>query len=220
MASGDGRTELKRSRTGRSSTRGICLSSVATSRIMQGWSGSARNQQRAPPFILTLFHSSVDKIKEIMRIKRIGAYVGIDPTAESLHVGHLLPLMPLFWMWFHGYPATTLVGGGTARIGDPTGRLTTREAMSNSEISKNIFKIHIQLSKLWHNAATLRDKYGFEKDWAAKHRLLNNNMWLQGLTMYEFTKRIANHTRLGPMLSRETQVSPSLPHRDLWHWHG
>jgi tyrosyl-tRNA synthetase len=141
-----------------------------------------------------------------MRTKRIGAYVGIDPTADSLHVGHLLPLMPLFLMWFHGYSAVTLIGGATARIGDPTGRLQSREIMSNSEISKNIYKMHYQLERLWTNAAFLRDKYGYEKDWAAKNRLMNNNMWLQGLTMYDFTKRILRHSRMGPLLSRETQV--------------
>ncbi|KAL7926901.1 hypothetical protein ACQKWADRAFT_278970 [Trichoderma austrokoningii] len=145
-----------------------------------------------------------EKIKELMRVKRIGAYVGVDPTADSMHVGHLLPMMPLFWLWFHGHPAVTLLGGATARIGDPTGRLETREIMSNSDISKNVTKIHYQLSKLWHNVAALRDKYGYEKDWAAKQSLLNNGMWLQGLTMYDFIKRLARHTRIGPMLTRDT----------------
>ncbi|KAK2617044.1 tyrosyl-tRNA synthetase [Conoideocrella luteorostrata] len=145
-----------------------------------------------------------DKIKEVMRIKRIGAYVGVDPTADSLHIGHLLPFMPLFWLWFHGYPAVTLLGGATARIGDPTGRLQSRENISNSEISKNVTKIHFQLTRLWRNVVTLREKYGYEKDWAAKRHLLNNNMWLQGLTVYDFTKRLARQTRIGPMLTRDT----------------
>lgn len=130
--------------------------------------------------------------------------MGVDPTADSLHIGHLLPFMPLFWLWFHGYPAVTLLGGATARIGDPTGRLESRDHMSNSEISKNVTKIHYQLTRLWRNVVTLREKYGYEKDWAAKRHLLNNNMWLQGLSVYDFTKRLAKHTRIGPMLSRDT----------------
>ncbi|KEY71133.1 hypothetical protein S7711_00955 [Stachybotrys chartarum IBT 7711] len=148
-----------------------------------------------------------DQIKEIMRIKRIGAYVGIDPTADSLHVGHLLPMMPLFWMWFHGHPAALLIGGATARIGDPTGRLHSREVMSNGEIGKNITKLHYQLKRIWANVHKLKEKYGYEEDWAATHRLLNNSMWLQSLTMYEFLKRLARDTRIGPMLSRDTQES-------------
>ncbi|KAJ2957149.1 hypothetical protein NQ176_g11270 [Zarea fungicola] len=150
---------------------------------------------------------NTERIKEVMRIKRIGAYVGIDPTADSMHVGHMLPLMPLFWLWFHGHPAVTLIGGSTARVGDPTGRLQSRENMSNSDISKNITKIHYQLTRLWHNVVQMRIRHGYEDDWAAKRHLLNNNMWLQGLTLYDFIKRLARDTRIGPMLSRDTYVA-------------
>ncbi|RGP74844.1 tyrosyl-trna synthetase [Fusarium longipes] len=145
-----------------------------------------------------------EKIKEIMRVRRIGSYVGIDPTADSMHVGHLLPMMPMFWMWFHGYPAVTLIGGSTARIGDPTDRLESRQILSNADISKNITKIHVQLTKIWKNVHILKEKYGYPDDWAATHRLLNNNMWLGNLTLYDFAKRIARHTRIGPMLARDT----------------
>ena len=139
-----------------------------------------------------------------MRIKRIGGYVGIDPTAPSMHLGHLLPFMALFWMWFHGHPAVLLLGGATARIGDPTDRLNSREIMSNADIAKNITKIHYQLTRLWSNVAALRAKYGYQEDWAAKRSLLNNNMWLGSLSLYDFSKRLARHTRMGPMLSRDT----------------
>lgn len=148
--------------------------------------------------------SNPETIKEIMRTKRIGAYVGIDPTADSLHVGHILPLMPMFLMYFHGHPAVTLIGGSTARVGDPTGRLESRDIMSNSDISKNITKIHVQLTKIWANVQHLKEKHGYQDDWAAKHHLLNNNMWLGGLTLYDFIKRIGRHIRIGPMLSRDT----------------
>ncbi|KAG8674808.1 tyrosyl-tRNA synthetase [Fusarium poae] len=145
-----------------------------------------------------------EKIKEIMRVRRIGSYVGIDPTADSMHVGHLLPMMPMFWMWFHGHPAVTLIGGSTARIGDPTDRLESRQILSNADISKNITKIHVQLTRIWSNVHKLKEKYGYPNDWAATHRLLNNNMWLGNLTLYDFAKRVARHTRIGPMLARDT----------------
>jgi len=61
-----------------------------------------------------------------MNKKRIGAYVGIDPTAASIHVGHMVPLMALFWLYLHGFSAVTLIGGVTAQVGDPTGRTTQR----------------------------------------------------------------------------------------------
>ncbi|OLN82900.1 Tyrosine-tRNA ligase, mitochondrial [Colletotrichum chlorophyti] len=144
------------------------------------------------------------QIKELMRTKRIGAYVGVDPTAASLHVGHLLPFMPLFWMYLHGYTAVSLVGGATGRIGDPTDRLKTREVMANSEVSMNITKIHYQLKKIWANVEALGRKYGAQEDWAAKRHLVNNNMWWQGLPMYDVMKRLGRYMRIGPMLGRDT----------------
>ncbi|KAI9171640.1 Tyrosine--tRNA ligase [Paramyrothecium foliicola] len=173
-----------------------------------------------------------ERIKEIMRTKRIGAYVGVDPTADSMHIGHILPMMPLFWLWFHGHPAVTLLGGSTARIGDPTGRLNSRQLLSNSELTKNVTKLHYQLRQLWHNVSMLRQRYGYEDDWAAKQHLLNNSMWLQNLTIYDFIKRLARHTRIGPMLGRDTVkrkltdgdgmslgefMYPMLQGWDFWH---
>lgn len=143
-------------------------------------------------------------IKELILKKRIGAYVGIDPTAESLHIGHLLPLMPLFWLYFNGLPTTTLIGGATARVGDPTGRLQSRETLSNADVAKNITKIHYQLKKIWANVQSIGRKYGHEGEWAGRPYLKNNNMWLNSLPLYDFLKRLGRHTRIGPMLSRET----------------
>ncbi|KAG5942006.1 hypothetical protein E4U60_007552 [Claviceps pazoutovae] len=145
-----------------------------------------------------------ENMKEIMRIKRIGAYVGVDPTADSLHIGHLLPFMPLFWLWFHGHPAVTLLGGSTGRIGDPSHRSTSREPITNTQLSKNITKLHYQLSRIWSNVCILRDKYNYERDWAAKRSLLNNSVWLHKLPSYDFSKRLARHTRVGSMLARDS----------------
>ncbi|KAH6681089.1 tyrosyl-tRNA synthetase [Plectosphaerella plurivora] len=145
-----------------------------------------------------------ERIKELMRIKRIGAYVGVDPTAPSLHLGHLLPMMPIFWMYLYGYRAVTLVGGATARIGDPTGRLQSRDDMSNSEIANNITRIHYQMKKLWSNVEHEKHKYGFKKEWEMSRHLVNNNTWWQSLPMYEVLKRLGRYLRLGPMLSRDT----------------
>ncbi|TDZ66109.1 Tyrosine--tRNA ligase [Colletotrichum trifolii] len=144
------------------------------------------------------------QIREVMRKKRIGAYVGVDPTAPSLHVGHLLAYMPLFWMYMHGYVTVSLVGGATGRIGDPTDRLKSREIMANSEVSKNITKIHYQLKKMWANVDVLATKYGKTPGWAAKKHLVNNNMWWQSVSMYEVLKRLGRYMRIGPMLGRDT----------------
>ncbi|ROT43618.1 tRNA synthetase class I [Sodiomyces alkalinus F11] len=145
-----------------------------------------------------------ESIKELMRTKRIGAYVGVDPTAPSLHLGHLLPMMPVFWMYLHGYRAVTLIGGATARIGDPTGRLQSRETMSNSEIATNITRIHYQMKKLWTNVEAEKHKYGYQRTWDMSRHLVNNNTWWQSLSLYDVMKRLGRYVRMGPMLSRDT----------------
>ncbi|KAK0734306.1 tRNA synthetases class I-domain-containing protein [Lasiosphaeria miniovina] len=139
-----------------------------------------------------------------MRRKRIGAYVGIDPTASSLHVGHLLPLMPLFWMYMHGYTAVTLLGGSTAKIGDPTDRLQSREAISAAEMTMNLTKMHYQTRKLWQNVEDHARRLGYEKQWAWKRALVNNHAWWNSTPLLDILKRLGNSIRIGPLLSRDT----------------
>ncbi|KAH8899261.1 tyrosyl-tRNA synthetase [Thozetella sp. PMI_491] len=145
-----------------------------------------------------------DTIRELMRRKRIGAYVGIDPTADSMHIGHLLPLMPLFWMYMHGYTTISLVGGSTAKVGDPTGRLRSRDAMSRSESTTNMTKITYQLKQLWLNVEAQARRHGYEKDWAWRRGIVNNGTWWQKVPFLEVLRRVGVHMRLGPMLSRDT----------------
>ncbi|KAI5924043.1 tyrosyl-tRNA synthetase [Camillea tinctor] len=144
------------------------------------------------------------QIRELMRLKRIGAYVGIDPTAPSLHLGHLLPLMPLFWMYIHGYKAISVVGGATARIGDPTDRLTTRDALTRADMSMNITKIHYQLKRLWLNVEANARRFGYQKQWIWRRALLNNSAWHNQVSIMECASRLFRGMRLGPMLSRDT----------------
>ncbi|GAP91632.2 putative tyrosyl-tRNA synthetase [Rosellinia necatrix] len=145
-----------------------------------------------------------DQIRELMRRKRIGAYVGVDPTAASLHLGHLLPLMPLFWMYINGFKAVSVVGGATAKVGDPTGRLQTRDEVSRADRSMYVTKIHYQLKRIWQNLDRQAARLGYEKDWAWSRELVNNSSWYNTTPFFEVTNRLFKRMRLGPMLSRET----------------
>ncbi|CAK7268691.1 tyrosyl-tRNA synthetase [Sporothrix epigloea] len=145
-----------------------------------------------------------DDIRHLMTEKRIGAYVGIDPTAASLHVGHLLPLMPLFWMYMNGFRAVTLIGGATAKIGDPTDRLQSREEVKNATVAMNMLKIHYQLKKLWVNVDEQARRYGYEKNWAWRRGVLQNGHWWNKLPMLEVLQRLGAGLRIGPMLSRDS----------------
>ncbi|GME64443.1 putative tyrosyl-tRNA mitochondrial precursor (tyrosine--tRNA ligase) protein [Neofusicoccum parvum] len=143
-------------------------------------------------------------LDKVMTNKRIGAYCGVDPTAPSLHVGHLLPFMVIFWMYLHGFSAYTLLGGATAKIGDPIGRATAREEVATSTRKTNMVLMHMQLKKLWMSVERMGRKHGYVREWAWKRALVNNNTWLQGLDVIEFMKTIGTGFRLGPMLSRDT----------------
>lgn len=115
-----------------------------------------------------------------------------------------MAIMPLFWLYFYGYPTVSLIGGATARIGDPTGRTKSRPNLSNAEIARNITKIHYQLERIWNNVEELGRKYGFPGHWAGRHFLWNNSMWLNKLPLYDMMKRVGRHMRIGPMLAKDT----------------
>lgn len=130
--------------------------------------------------------------------------------------------MALFWLYVHGYRSITLVkhippisgwtvnsdiqqlGGATAKIGDPTDRLTTREAQQASIRKENMVRMHLQLKKLWMNVERHVRKYGYIWEWAWRRELCNNNIWLNKLTLMDFMKVLGFGVRLGPMLGRET----------------
>jgi tyrosyl-tRNA synthetase len=141
-----------------------------------------------------------------MTDKRLGAYVGIDPTAPSLHVGHLLPLMSIFWMYVNGYHTVSLLGGATAKIGDPTDRLTTREKEPAAIRTANMANMHLQLSKLWTNVESYGRKYGYQWEWPWHRELINNNAWWNKLPMLEVLQVLGPGMRLGSMLARDTWV--------------
>ncbi|KAI9743584.1 MAG: tyrosyl-tRNA synthetase [Claussenomyces sp. TS43310] len=145
-----------------------------------------------------------DTLDELMTSKRVGAYVGIDPTASSLHAGHLLPLMCLFWMYVHGYHTVSLLGGATAKIGDPTDRLVSREKQVASIRTANMVAMHYQLKKLWINVEAYGRNFGYVHDWAWHRELVNNNAWMNKLSIMEVLQVLGSGMRMGTMLAKDT----------------
>lgn len=140
----------------------------------------------------------------LLQRKRISFYAGIDPTAPSLHLGHLLPLMLLFWISIHGHTAVSLVGGATARVGDPSGRLTTRAYTDESVQRSNAQSMFAQTTELWKNVRRYAARHGYTETQMGKHRLLDNGHWLDSLNILDFLKTLGNGMRLGTMLGRDT----------------
>ncbi|KIW72158.1 tyrosine-tRNA ligase [Phialophora macrospora] len=147
---------------------------------------------------------SRDDLDKLMTYRRIGAYAGVDPTAPSLHVGHMVPFMALGWLYIHGYKANFLLGGFTASIGDPIGRLKGREAMSPSQRKANMAAMHIQLKRLGASMEKYAERKGYMREWSWRRSLENNVMWWSKVTAREFLSMLGRHIRIGPMLGRDT----------------
>jgi tyrosyl-tRNA synthetase len=118
-------------------------------------------------------------------------YIGFDPTASSLHVGHLIPIMSLTHMQRHGHRPIALVGGGTARIGDPSGRSELRQMMTYETIEQNVAGIKSQLSNF----------LDFSDDRAL---LVNNADWLAKLEYIPFLRDIGRHFSVNRMIKFES----------------
>lgn len=117
-------------------------------------------------------------------------YIGFDPTADSLHIGHLIPVMSLAHMQRAGHRPIALVGAGTALIGDPSGKTEMRKMLSKEAINDNIDNIKKQLSNF----------IDFSKDAI----LANNADWLCTLNYLDFLRDIGRHFSVNRMLSFET----------------
>ncbi|PWY93534.1 hypothetical protein BO94DRAFT_532476 [Aspergillus sclerotioniger CBS 115572] len=153
-----------------------------------------------------LLHDVVGERKVLDRLfthKRVGMYAGVDPTAPSLHVGHMLPFMVLAWGYVWGLPVTFLLGGATARFGDPTGRLNSREQVHSSVRKANMASMHMQLKKLGNSVFMYGKRHGYDLE-RARRALVNNNTWWNSLPLVDVFRDLGVHTRLGPMLGRDT----------------
>ncbi len=122
--------------------------------------------------------------------EKIKGYIGFDCTAESLHVGSLLQIMCLRLLQKHGHRPIVLLGGGTTRIGDPSGKDKTRKILEEKEIEKNINSIEIILKKFLDT-----------EDKKIKPIFVNNYSWLKNLNYISFLRDIGKHFTINKMLS-------------------
>jgi tyrosyl-tRNA synthetase len=144
---------------------------------------------------------SDDTFSHLAVRRKLTLYAGIDPTAPSLHLGHLLPLMVLFWATICGHNAISLIGGATARVGDPTGRLASRKQVGEATQTANLEGITNQVKGLWWNVWESRGKPAED---TARWRVLNNADWLEKVNILDFLRVVGSGTRVGTMLGKDT----------------
>ena len=140
--------------------------------------------------------TSENELSKLLDKEKIKGYIGFDCTAESLHVGSLLQIMCLRLMQKYGHRPIVLIGGGTTRIGDPSGKDKTRKILSEEEIEKNIKNIEKILKKFLDN-----------DDKKTKPIFVNNYSWLKELNYITFLRDIGKHFTINKMLTFDSVKS-------------
>ncbi|MCH5211529.1 MAG: tyrosine--tRNA ligase [Oscillospiraceae bacterium] len=131
-----------------------------------------------------------DEIRELLGKEKVSFYIGFDPTADSLHVGHFLQMVVMRHMQMHGHRPIALVGGGTGHIGDPSGRTDMRQMMTTEIINHNCECFKEQLSRV----------IDFSD---GKALMVNNADWLLNLNYIEFLRDIGACFSVNKMLTAE-----------------
>ena len=142
-----------------------------------------------------MVYQQTDGLADALATGEISAYVGFDPTASSLHIGNLVPVMGLAHLQRAGHKPIALVGGGTGLIGDPSGKATERQLLSEEEIESNARSIEKQLSRFL--------------DFKGAHtaRMRDNATWLRPLKAVEFMRDVGKHFTVNYMLAKESVQS-------------
>jgi tyrosyl-tRNA synthetase len=142
-----------------------------------------------------MVYQHTDGLADALATGEVSAYVGFDPTASSLHLGHLVPVMGLAHLQRAGHRPIALVGGGTGMIGDPSGKTAERPLASVEEIEANAHAIGRQLEKF----------LDFTGVRAAK--MLDNATWLRPLKAVEFMRDVGKHFTVNYMLAKDSVQS-------------
>jgi tyrosyl-tRNA synthetase len=140
-----------------------------------------------------LVHSFSEGTQEVLATRKLTLYNGFDPTADSLHVGHLLPVIQLARFQRYGHTPIALAGGGTGMIGDPSGKSEERNLLTLDVVRENVEKIRAQMAHY----------LDFEVK-SNPARLMNNADWLLELNLVAFLRDIGKHFTINYMLSKDS----------------
>ncbi|MEK3933857.1 tyrosine--tRNA ligase [Sporosarcina sp. FSL W7-1349] len=134
-------------------------------------------------------------LAKVINEEKIGLYCGVDPTADSMHIGHIVPLLTLRRFQMHGHRPILLVGGATGMIGDPSGRSEERQLQTTEQVAENVKGIRSQLERI----------FDFNSENGA--RLVNNNDWIGPMTLIEFLRDFGKLLSVNYMLAKDNVAS-------------
>jgi tyrosyl-tRNA synthetase len=143
-----------------------------------------------------MVYDATEGLSGLFARERVTAYIGFDPTASSLHVGSLLPVMALARLQRFGHAPIAIVGGGTGMIGDPSGKSAERVLLSAGQIEENLAGIRRQLERF----LDFEPRGGA----AVAARIVNNADWLASLDLLEFLRDVGKHFTVNYMLAKES----------------
>lgn len=139
-----------------------------------------------------MIHEATPELREVLAKEKLTAYIGFDPSAPSLHVGSLLPIMGLARLQRFGHMPIAIAGGGTGLIGDPSGKTKERQLLSGEQVEENLVGIKEQLSRFL--------------DFDAKKNpavIINNADWLVPISMMEFLRDVGKYFTVNNLLGKE-----------------
>ena len=140
-----------------------------------------------------LVYGATEGLRDLIARVKLTTYIGFDPTAASLHVGSLLPMVVLARLQRFGHPPIAVVGGGTGMIGDPSGKTTERALLTMEHVEANVEGIRGQVSRF----------LDFD-DATTPARLVDNAEWLTKLSAIEFMRDVGKYFTVNYMLAKES----------------
>ena len=141
-----------------------------------------------------MVHTMMPGTEELLAKEQVTAYLGIDPTADSLHIGHLCGVMMLRHFQRCGHKPLALVGGATGMIGDPSGKSQERNLLTEETLRHNVACIKKQLAKF----------LDFESDAPNKAELVNNYDWMKDFTFLDFAREVGKHITVNYMMAKDS----------------
>ena len=141
-----------------------------------------------------MVHTMIPGTEELLEKEQVTAYVGIDPTADSLHIGHLCGVMMLRHLQRCGHKPLALVGGATGMIGDPSGKSAERNLLDETTLRHNQECIKKQLAKF----------LDFESDAPNKAELVNNYDWMKDFSFLDFARIVGKHITVNYMMAKDS----------------
>ncbi|KAI0780136.1 hypothetical protein C8Q74DRAFT_1263415 [Fomes fomentarius] len=146
-----------------------------------------------------------DQLQVELQNKAQTVYLGVDPTARSLHVGHLVPFLCLFHFQLRGHRIIPLIGGATGLIGDPSGRSTERPLSTRETIAHNVEQLTTGINNFFGRAMEYAERrLPPSAARIAPPNVQNNLTWLKDLNLLEFLRTVGFHSRVNSMLARDS----------------